>query len=708
LIESDNVTFKGVTVCECLNGIGIDGSNCSFSDNTVAENHDEGLVLYGGGCTVANNSVLDNGGDGISWDGQREKIVSNFVENNSGIGIWIISSSMNIVESNEVINNSLSGIVDLAGDESSPDHNNVISLNDISNNGWGGSLFTSGIFLLGYCQDNVIVANSVSNNKIGLFQEGSAGPYAPWITTNRDNHIYHNSFVNNSVQVVDDPGYPCENTWDNGYPSGGNYWSDYNGTDVFSGPYQNITGSDGIGDTPYVIDASNIDHYPLMYPYVPQYYLTVVSPYDTAGGTGWYDWGTTAYATLATGTVDIVPGWVEAVFTGWSGDATGTGLTSDPIFVNGPKTVVADWKIQYYLQVATNPSSLPPVPGADWYDNWTYVNLTAPQYDPNETGVSGVRGSFSYWDVDGVSQGAGVNSISVQMNTYHVATAYYTLQYLVVFNQTGVGSDFPGTVLAIDGSNYNVTGLPASFWYDNGTTHSFDFAFQSPLPVGSGAKLYYWTSASGLSTSESGSIVVSGPGSIVGNYVTMVHDVAVESVVATVPHCASKVGKSLWVFQGRPVYVNVTVLNNGDFNETVNVTLYYNMTANEAVGTQSVTILTGENGTVSFVWDTTGVPYNQNYTLTAVATISPADYTPADNTLSAGPITVRIMGDINGDGVVDGSDIALAAAAFGSYGPGYLYPGSPPSARWNLDCDINGDGVVDGQDLVLIARNFGM
>jgi hypothetical protein len=54
------------------------------------------------------------------------------------------------------------------------------------------------------------------------------------------------------------------NAWNNGYPSGGNYWSDYNGTDFYSGPYQNVTGSDGIGDTSYVIDANNTDDYPLM------------------------------------------------------------------------------------------------------------------------------------------------------------------------------------------------------------------------------------------------------------------------------------------------------------------------------------------------------------------------------------------------------------------------------------------------------------
>jgi nitrous oxidase accessory protein NosD len=57
------------------------------------------------------------------------------------------------------------------------------------------------------------------------------------------------------------------NTWDNGYPSGGNYWSDYSGVDEYSGPYQNETGSDGIGDTPYIIDEKNCDRYPLITPF---------------------------------------------------------------------------------------------------------------------------------------------------------------------------------------------------------------------------------------------------------------------------------------------------------------------------------------------------------------------------------------------------------------------------------------------------------
>jgi len=51
------------------------------------------------------------------------------------------------------------------------------------------------------------------------------------------------------------------NNWDDGYASGGNYWSDYNGTD---------TNYDGIGETPYEVDANNTDRYPLVRPYTPK------------------------------------------------------------------------------------------------------------------------------------------------------------------------------------------------------------------------------------------------------------------------------------------------------------------------------------------------------------------------------------------------------------------------------------------------------
>jgi parallel beta-helix repeat protein len=271
-------------------------------------------------------------------------------------------------------------------------------------------------------------------------------------------------------------------------------------------------------------------------------------------------------------------------------------------------------------------------------------------------------------------------------DNYPLMNPCATTPYPIIFDQLGVSPDFTGTVVTIDGTSYDARMLPAMLYGPVGSMHSF--AFQSPLVVGSGAKEYDWASTNGLSALQSDSIKVTELGSIVANYITRVHDVAVTNVAFN----------RAWVYQGFSCNINVTVLDKGDFSQNVTVALYYNRTSLETIGTQSIILLTGENGTISFVWDTEGVPYDNNYTLTAVATILPADYTPADNKLSAGPITVRILGDINGDGKVDGRDITIAARAFGTR------PGNP---RWNPDADINGDGRVDGRDITMIARNFG-
>lgn len=79
--------------------------------------------------------------------------------------------------------------------------------------------------------------------------------------------VSSNSFVENAGQIfLDNSDFL---TWNETYPAGGNYWSDYSGTDISRGSSQNVPGSDGIGDSPYVIDASNSDRYPLMFSRIP-------------------------------------------------------------------------------------------------------------------------------------------------------------------------------------------------------------------------------------------------------------------------------------------------------------------------------------------------------------------------------------------------------------------------------------------------------
>jgi len=81
--------------------------------------------------------------------------------------------------------------------------------------------------------------------------------------------IYHNYFISNIRQIYDSymgdsSVTPSVNYWDFGYPLGGNYWNDYAGVDVKSTSNQDQPGSDGIGDTPYIIYENNKDNYPLM------------------------------------------------------------------------------------------------------------------------------------------------------------------------------------------------------------------------------------------------------------------------------------------------------------------------------------------------------------------------------------------------------------------------------------------------------------
>ncbi|MEE8573297.1 MAG: NosD domain-containing protein, partial [Gemmatimonadota bacterium] len=114
------------------------------------------------------------------------------------------------------------------------------------------------IRIIFYSNGNLIESNIFEANDMGIVI-GSPG-----VTGNR---FYHNRFVANGAQVLDDaptnPGAEAQ-TWDNGYPSGGNFWSDYTGADLKSGPDQNLPGSDGIGDTPYAVTAIAWDNYPLM------------------------------------------------------------------------------------------------------------------------------------------------------------------------------------------------------------------------------------------------------------------------------------------------------------------------------------------------------------------------------------------------------------------------------------------------------------
>jgi parallel beta-helix repeat protein len=113
--------------------------------------------------------------------------------------------------------------------------------------------------------NGIVVNNTIFENLYGIL-----------VTTSYNNVIYHNNLVNNTNQAIDDRN---DNWWNSSYPSCGNYWSNYVGADYYSGPNQDLPGSDNVGDTPYVIDGDSYDRYPLVTS-VPKIIITV--PTDNA------------------------------------------------------------------------------------------------------------------------------------------------------------------------------------------------------------------------------------------------------------------------------------------------------------------------------------------------------------------------------------------------------------------------------------------
>jgi parallel beta-helix repeat protein len=247
LDSSSNNSISGNNVTNNYSGIVLEDSSVhnSISGNNITTNNEGGIHLdsFSGYNSISGNNITTNNHYGILLaHSSSNSISTDSITANTGDGIWFDSSSGNSISGNNITTNKGYGIV--LGSSS----RNRVSGNNITSN-WRG------ILLYSSSSNNSISANNITaHNENGIYLDYSS-----------NNSIFHNNFINNAQQVYSTG---LVNVWDNGYPSGGNYWSNYNGTNLYSGPYQNETGSDGIGDTPYAIDADNRDNYPLMQPYV--------------------------------------------------------------------------------------------------------------------------------------------------------------------------------------------------------------------------------------------------------------------------------------------------------------------------------------------------------------------------------------------------------------------------------------------------------
>jgi parallel beta-helix repeat protein len=260
IVVNETVTLVG----ECVNTTIIDGSYIGIVVNVTRDGvsisvftirrsgttWNTGGPPYGAGiymrsvtdCTISGNKLIqDTAGIQLEF-GADGNIIANNTMTSVGLGFGTFDASWNIFSGNNVSSNGRGPGLNVNSDY------NVISDNRITAPEW--------VIALHACHYNNMTGNYFANGQIGIYLPDSS-----------DNRVYHNQIVNNTQQASLQ-GFPSHlNYWDDGYPSGGNYLSNYEGADLSKGVYQNDTGGDCIGDSAYAIDMDNQDNYPLMIPF---------------------------------------------------------------------------------------------------------------------------------------------------------------------------------------------------------------------------------------------------------------------------------------------------------------------------------------------------------------------------------------------------------------------------------------------------------
>jgi len=301
--ESNNNNVSGnIITANSVGGILLGhSSNNIISGNTITNHTNAGIALiFSSNYNSFSENTITNNGDGIISDRSSNIIISgNTITNSGAMGIIITISHNNNVSGNTITASHFDGIAfahcsnssitgntvtasnwgygiilssssnnnDISGNTATTNYASGIRISWSSNNSVSGNTVADnweGIMLDYYCYYNRVEGNTIANNFYGIYL---------WEIVNNSlyhNSFYHNNFVDNNHQVYDEASEymgvpPSVNFWDDGYPSGGNYWSDYQERY----PDAQELDDSGIWGTPYEIDENNQDKYPLMEPWSP-------------------------------------------------------------------------------------------------------------------------------------------------------------------------------------------------------------------------------------------------------------------------------------------------------------------------------------------------------------------------------------------------------------------------------------------------------
>lgn len=247
-----------ITIQEAINAPETSNGHTIFVDEGIYYEHvtvNKSLMLHGEnrGTTIIDGNMT---GDVVTITQDHVNVTGFTIQRSGGegtlikAGIYLSSTSYCNIFGNRLVDN-------YVGIFGSP-RNTSMSNNTITNNHVGVDIHHQATYNI--ISGNCLMANTVS---IHIYNADSNSIFENNMTNNwrsitlgysRNNRFYHNVFFNNTEQVlILASGYA--NFWDDGYPSGGNFWSEYTDADL---------SHDGIGDSTFILDADNTDNFPLV------------------------------------------------------------------------------------------------------------------------------------------------------------------------------------------------------------------------------------------------------------------------------------------------------------------------------------------------------------------------------------------------------------------------------------------------------------
>ncbi|MFX0108354.1 MAG: NosD domain-containing protein, partial [Candidatus Hodarchaeota archaeon] len=507
-----------------------------------------------------------------------------------------------------------------------------------------------GVRIADWAIRNFIVGNFIINNSL-------VGVYI--LDFSDVNEIFNNFLDNPNYNAYDRSLY--DNFWNteynctsepntvNGPCLGGNYWSDYSGADLYCGSYQNETGSDGIGDTPYVIPggSGNQDNYPLVS--LPVHNINTGLDYPTI------QWAIDAPETLDDHKILVDTGtyfenltvhkrlWLEGedpsntVING-SDFETAIYATAESVYIVN-FTIVGNGS-GIGVRLANHDGIVYNSDIRNFYDGIVIdagaiscVIRLSKIHNNNFRAVVIGYGSGDFTQYTHIKE----NFIYDNENGVVVSWAKYTEVYDNFIDNRAVNGYDDGVIPNYWNKGYssgpNIIGGPyrgGNYWSDYTGEDLYSGPFQNETGsdgIGDTPHLI-WIDAEAY------------------DYLPLVspYDIAIADLTAP---------KTV-VCQGFPVTIEVESENLGLYTETFDVTVYAN---SSVIGTEEVTLDSKNSVVTLFTWDTTGFDLG-NYTISAYAIPIAGELRTDDNNFTDSAVKVTIPGDVNGDGAVNIFDLS--------------------------------------------------